>query len=146
LRFVVPSAYVARWGADWTPQTVGWYVIFAITGVLILWMIIRSLRRWLANAYRRQALRELTVVPPEQLSTLLKRTALAAWPREKVASLSGEAWLRFLDESGGSDAFQRSPANRVEEITLRPASLSSEDEHLLRAAVSAWIRRHRVQA
>jgi hypothetical protein len=130
----------------WTPQTVGWYVVFAIAGLLALWWIIRSTRRWRANAYRREALRELAVLPPEEFSTLLKRTALAAWPRERVASLSGDAWLTFLKDSAGGNLFQSAPENRIEEIALRPAMLSSEDEHRLKDAVAEWIRSHRVQA
>jgi Domain of unknown function (DUF4381) len=130
----------------WTPQTVGWYVLFAITGLFIIWLAVHFITRWFANRYRREALRELALLEPNQFSELLKRTALAVWPRERVASLSGDSWLMFLNESAGDDAFHHSPANRIEEIALRPEPLTSEDEHALRAAVAAWIRGHRVQA
>lgn len=129
----------------WTPQTIGWYVVFAIIALLAMWMIIHSLRRWLANGYRREALRELALLQPEQFSTLLKRTALSAWPREKVASLSGDAWLKFLNESAKSNSFHQTPGNRLEEIALRSQTLSSEDEQTLRKLTAEWIRRHRVQ-
>jgi hypothetical protein len=130
----------------WTPQTIGWYVLFGMGGLLILWIAIHFIRRWFADRYRREALGELAVLPPEQFSALLKRTALAAWPREKVASLSGEAWLQFLDQSIRSDLFHRAPANRVEEIALRPVVLSNEETYALRNTVVEWIRRHHVQA
>ena len=130
----------------WTPQTVGWYVVFAIAGLIALWAIIHNLRRWHANAYRRQALRELQTVPPDQFSALIKRTALSVWPREKVASLSGEAWLSFLNQTAASGLFQVSPANRIEEVALRAQPLSGSEEQALRAATAEWIRRHRVQA
>ena len=130
----------------WTPQTVGWYVVFAIAGLIALWAIIHKLRRWRANAYRRQALRELQTVPPDQFSALIKRTALSVWPREKVASLSGEAWLTFLNRTAAGELFRDSPANRVEEVAIRAISLSGNDEQLLRTATAEWIRRHRVQA
>jgi hypothetical protein len=130
---------------SWTPQTIGWYVVFAIVGLLALWMTIHTLRRWLANRYRREALRELALLQPDQFSTLLKRTALSAWPREKVASLSGEAWLNFLNETADSSIFQRTPGNRIEEVALRPATLSGNDEQELRRLTAEWIRRHRVQ-
>jgi Domain of unknown function (DUF4381) len=130
----------------WTPQTIGWYVLFGIAGLLILWTAIYLIRRWFADRYRREALRELALLPPEQFSALLKRTALVAWPREEVASLSGEAWLQFLDESIRGDLFHRAPANRVEEIALSPAALSNEETRALRETVAEWIRRHHVQA
>ena len=129
----------------WTPQTIGWYVVFAILALLVIWMTIHSLRRWLANRYRREALRELALLQPEQFSTLLKRTALSAWPREKVASLSGEAWINFLNESAKNNSFHQIPGNRIEEIALRSQTLSSEDEQTLRKITDEWIRRHRVQ-
>jgi hypothetical protein len=130
----------------WTPQTIGWYVLFAIAGIVVMWFAIRSMRQWLHNRYRREALRELARLHPDQFSVLLKRTALAAWPREKVASLSGEAWLEFLDKTAGADIFGREPGNRIEEIALRQVELSGDDEQVLRAITAEWIRRHRVQA
>jgi hypothetical protein len=129
----------------WTPQTIGWYVVFAVIALLAMWMTIHSLRRWLANRYRREALRELALLQPEQFSTLLKRTALSAWPRDKVASLSGEAWLNFLNESAKNNSFHQTPGNRIEEIALRSQTLSGEDEQTLRKITAEWIRRHRVQ-
>ena len=130
----------------WTPQTIGSYVVFGIFGIAVMWLTIHYFRRWLRNRYRREALRELALLPPEQFSTLLKRTALAVWPRERVASLSGQAWLGFLDETGGSDGFVQSPGNRIEEIALRQMTLARDDEQALRAITAEWIRRHRVPA
>lgn len=130
----------------WTPQTVGWYVVFAIAGLAVLWFLVRSVQRWFRDRYRREALRELKELPPEQFSTLLKRTALSAWPREKVASLSGEVWLEFLNKTAGADTFRHAPGNQIEEIALRQSALSGEEERALRGITAQWIRRHRVQA
>lgn len=130
----------------WTPQTVGWYVVFAIVGVLLLWAVVHFVRKWIANGYRREALRELTLARADGISALLKRAALSAWPRETVAQLSGDAWLSFLSTTSSGDAFRCSPGNRVEEIALKPSALSSEEENALRRVAEDWIRRHRVQA
>lgn len=128
---------------SWRPQTVGWYVVFAILSALLLWLLVHLVRRRLADRYRREALRELAVVKPEHLSELLKRTALSAWPREEVAALSGEEWLKFLDNSAQSNLFESAPANRIEQLALEPAPLTREDEAALRVAAQTWIRRHR---
>ena len=129
----------------WTPQTIGWYILFALIGLLAIWTTVYLFRKWLTNRYRREALHELVHLPPQQFSELLKRTALTAWPREKVASLNGSAWLEFLNQSAGSSLFHTAPANRIEELAFESVSLSSEDEQSLRQAVATWIRRHHVQ-
>jgi Domain of unknown function (DUF4381) len=129
---------------SWMPQTIGWYVVFGLIGLFLLWMLIHYLRRWFANRYRRESLRELALLPPEQFSSLLKRTALTAWPREKVAALNGEAWINFLNTTVSGGLFDRSPGNRVEEAALRPITFSGDEEQELRKLTSDWIRRHRV--
>lgn len=129
----------------WTPQTIGWYAVFAIIALLVAWAIVHVVRSWLANRYRREALRELATLEPAQFSALLKRTALAAWPREQVAALNGEPWLRFLDEAAPSPLFTSAPASRVEDLALKPTTLSSEDERSTRETVARWIKRHRRQ-
>ena len=128
----------------WTPHTAGWYVLFVVAGLLVIWVVVHQTRKWFANRYRRAALRELVLLPPGEFSALLKRTALEAWPREQVASLSGAEWLRFLNEAAGDETFHSPPADRIEELALQPVTLSSEDEHALREAAATWIRRHRV--
>ena len=131
---------------SWMPQTIGWYITFSFVALAIIWTAVHFIRKWFANRYRREALRELPLLPPEQISALLKRTALAVWPREKVASLSGDAWLEFLNGSAGDDLFRNIPASLIEELALRSSSLSGEEEQALRHAAATWIRRHRVQA
>jgi hypothetical protein len=131
---------------SWMPQTIGWYVVFAVGAAAAIWIAVHFIRKWLANRYRREALRELPLLPPEQISALLKRTALEAWPREKVASLSGDAWLAFLNTSAGEDLFRAMPASLIEELALRSSRLSSEEEQAVRHVAATWIRRHRVQA
>jgi hypothetical protein len=130
----------------WTPQTIGWYVLFSVVGILALWAIVHQAHKWIRNRYRREALRELAVTPPVEISALLKRTALTVWPREVVASLSGDDWLKFLKNSEKDSGFDHPPANRVEEIALHPENVSPEDEHALRERAASWVRRHRVQA
>lgn len=130
----------------WTPQTIGWYVLFVLAGLLLVWLIFHTVRRWTRNVYRREALRELATISPNRFSELLKRTALMAWPREHVAVLTGKSWTDFLSASADDQAFQQPPGSLVEDIALRSTQLSAEDERTLRQLTAKWIRRHRVQA
>jgi len=147
---------------SWAPQTIGWYVLFALAGLLLLWGCVALVRRLLRNRYRREALRELAALEAgagedasraaalRALPGLLRRTALAAWPREEVASLSSEAWLAFLDEAYGGDGFRRGPGRLVALVAYEPdRDVHGIDEPDARAAFElarVWIRRHRVRA
>jgi hypothetical protein len=89
------------------------------------------------SEHREVALRHL----PE----LVKRAALAAFPREAVASLSGMEWLQFLDRTGHTDAFTRGPGQLLPALAYDPRLARQLDtgtaEDLFRIA-QHWIRDH----
>ena len=94
----------------WWPLAPGWWVMLAIVAAVLGYVAWRLYKRWLFNAPRRYALRELArfeaeylehrnpVTLGKQLSELLRRGMLAYAPREQVAGLTGDAWLAWLDE------------------------------------------------
>jgi uncharacterized protein DUF4381 len=131
---------------SWMPQTLGWYVVFALVILLLAWVAWRAWARWRRNRYRREALRELDRVDGSAIPALLKRTALAAWPRGTVASLSGDPWLRFLEAHSGSNSFSNGPGRLLFDLAYRGARLTSEEERALRQVAGDWIRRHHVRA
>jgi hypothetical protein len=105
---------VSLWPETWASRIA--VVVLLVTAVVAIWRFI-SYRR--ANRYRREALAELKAItrtsvtrqsPNEltaQLSLLMRRTALVAFPREQVAPLSGATWLSFLDQTSGGTDFSR---------------------------------------
>ena len=79
----------------------------------------------------------------------MKRTALAAFPREAVASLSGMEWLRFLDRTGHTDAFTRGPGGILSELAYDPKLATRLDTAAVEALfrlVRRWIRGHSTAA
>ena len=121
---------------SWLPQTWGWAVLGAVLLVLLAWMLWRWRKRREANRYRREALGELERISLNEVPALLKRTALAAWPREQVAALSGAEWVAFLKVEGGL-------ADLLNDAEYRSASLSNEE---IKAATRRWIEEHHVSA
>ena len=105
---------------SWWPPAPGWWVLAAILlGVLIGLTIFLS-RRALLRARRRRIIARIdelvAAYRPENacafvadVSELLRRAALTWYPRERVAALSGEAWLRFLDDNGDGTGFRHGP-------------------------------------
>ncbi|MEM7074611.1 MAG: DUF4381 domain-containing protein [Pseudomonadota bacterium] len=124
------------------PQTGGWVVLAVIAGMLVLWVVWRWRVRYLANAYRRAALDGLQDAGsnPDEVARLLRRTALAAFSRKEVASLSGATWLDFLDRTGGGTSFSKGAGLAVADAPYRPDGTPAEG---LEDIAADWVRHHR---
>ncbi|WP_420332310.1 DUF4381 domain-containing protein [Roseibium sp.] len=123
------------------PQTIGWVWLGLIVFVLVAALVWYLARRWRRNAYRRAALAELAHSAPDtsSLALLVRRTALAAYPRSSVASLFGETWLVFLDKAYGGSGFSNGPGKV---LATAPYKGETTDEPL-RQLVKEWIEKHR---
>ncbi len=131
---------------SWWPPATGWWILglFVWLGLALgTWLYLRHLRdRWRRAAI--EELRRLRNLEPEavvrEISVLLRRVALHRYPREEVASLSGEAWLAFLDGALGTDAPFQNGAGRI--LAVGPyAPDSAVDTDALLALCERWIRR-----
>ncbi len=125
------------------PQTAGWLVLAILILVLVTYLIFRFWRRWRAAAYRRAAVDELAQAgdDPAAVADVLRRTALAAWPRSKVAGLTGGDWLAFLDATGDG-GFSDGPGRS---IVHAPYGLGARPVPGLGEAAKRWVRRHKVE-
>jgi hypothetical protein len=134
LRDIVVPPEVALW-----PPAPGWWILLAggiAMAAIFAGMIVAWYRR---NAYRRAALVALDTADADDISTILKRAALAAWPRAEVASLTGADWLAFLDRTVRSDVFTRGAGRDLETLAFGGAG----DKQAVLTAARRWIRRHR---
>jgi hypothetical protein len=138
----------------WWPPAPGWYVLIVMVAITLLVLLWKAWRHWLRNRYRGEALRELARIGQggpagdlREAPVLLKRAALSAWPRKAVASLVGEDWYRFLDESAQTDRFQGGAGVLLDRLAYRtdadPALTEQEAAEVLDAA-RMWLKRHRV--
>jgi len=138
----------------WPPAPgVGWLAAMVVLwGGVGLWAWRRRRRR---EAYRRAACAEVARLRPRlaadheraaalyELSRVVKRTALAAYPRAEVAGLSGEAWLAFLDRTGGGELFRRGPGRPLGAVsTSTDPRLDPTAAAALARAVAHWIAHH----
>ncbi len=133
----------------WWPPAPGWYAVAAVALALLGFALWTTAARWRRNRYRRAAMRQLGRIPHDgnvvpAVAALLKRTALAAFPRERVASLTGPAWLAFLNRTGGTDAFTRYPGTVLGDAEYQPDPMlmDTKTARLLDLA-RAWVRNHR---
>lgn len=146
---------------SWAPQTMGWWILFALVLLAAVAASISAVRRHRANRYRRSALERLERIEQAlatadtragamtALPVLVKQTALAFRPRNEVAALNGEAWLEFLDRSCGGREFVEGPGRLLTTLAYATpattAALPQKDVQSLVNLVRRWIRRHRVR-
>ncbi|MDH3347463.1 MAG: DUF4381 domain-containing protein [Desulfobulbaceae bacterium] len=132
----------------WWPPAPGWWLLVLVIGTLI-GLIVWQLRR---TKLKRAALLELKQIRAMQvsgeekirsLSLLLKRYVLAIYPGKEVASLTGESWLRFLDQRLGqpSKPFQKG-VGQVFGIGLYGPKIECDLDQLC-GLVSQWIKKNR---
>lgn len=131
------------------PLAPGWWVVAVIFLVLLAWAA-RAVWRQRQFQRHRQGVfdalsrleRGLDSGSPEALasmSALLRRIALARFPREQIAMLSGVEWLRFLDRSGGKGRFVDGPGRVLASGPYRRSLPDDLDAAGLAALVREWI-------
>ena len=118
----------------WPPAPGVWIVLGILAAVLIImcwkWFSFRK-----HNLYRKAGLALMgNVKTVYDLSVLLKRVALAAFPREQVASLYGKDWVDFLNQTCPECSFS-------EEVMKNPGN--EVGPRLLKISHS-WIKNHRI--
>jgi hypothetical protein len=144
----------------WTPQTWGWAVLAVALLGLVVWLVVRAVQHRRANRYRVEALADLAVLESRfgddrqraaalaAMPAVLKRVALAAWPRSEVASLSGGTWVAFLRAHAGRHGLVDEAARVLDDGEYRAASLaplSAADAERIANHLRLWIEEHRVR-
>ncbi len=131
----------------WWPPAIGWWlaplVVFGSLALLV-WLV-RRWRRVTPIKLARKALDALAndaeLTPDEKLrrlSELLRRIALTLYPRQHVAGLTGEAWLRWLDETLGEPRFSQGPGRMLMDAPYRPQPMA--DVEPLLALSRDWLQ------
>jgi len=127
---------------DWWPPAPGWWVL----GVLLLVSLGWAIWRYQRSALRRAALTELRRLEQDEpddkrlsagVNQLLRRVALACFPRKQVAGLSGEAWLRFLEAQARVKGFIGGPGRVL--ATAPYAAAATLDRGALIDLTRRWI-------
>ena len=142
----------------WPPAPFVW-VLLGVAGFGLAVLIWRGYALWKANAYRRAGLARLTqiegqlatpgkeLVALHELSVLLKRVALAAFPRKQVAPLFGENWLQFLDRTCEGCTFMTGPGHLLSNAMYaesRGSPINADDWKQLLDHARTWIKGHRL--
>lgn len=141
-------APLSLWPQTWASRIV---IVLLIAGLIAAtWWVVR---RWHADRYRRAALAELDQIlhsrgaapsTADAMALLVRRTALAIFPREIIAPLTGSAWLNFLDRTYGGNEFSCGVGSVLARAPYAPQPITAGDVGPLADLVRHWIRTHHV--
>lgn len=137
----------------WWPLAPGWYVLIILVlflAIIVAYYIYKRHRNaqaknqalLLLNNYQKQYEHEPNGAQASAcISELLRRVALVYYPREQVASLHGEEWLKFLNKTGKGIDF-----NLVKELLLDAPFKTTETMSLkpLFDTAQLWIKQRGV--
>ena len=130
---VEPSA------VPWWPPAMGWWILLALLVAALVCWAIKLCQVLKANAYRSRALREIeSAVTFAEMNAILKRTALAVYPRETVARLSGANWFDWLARTASLEI--RSSIREALSDLPTTEQLRIEARQL----AITWVKKHRL--
>ncbi|MFM7273985.1 MAG: DUF4381 domain-containing protein [Gammaproteobacteria bacterium] len=137
----------------WWPPAPGWWLLALLVLALAL-LVVRALRQQRRRSrYRRAALAELAACARQaqtggdalafaaSASGILRRAALQRYPRARVAALCGDAWLGFLEQSGGITGFRDGAGRVLGDAVYRGDA--DVDIAALEALCRRWLKAHR---
>ncbi len=95
----------------WWPPAIGWWVL-AVLIPLLCWLVFWLYKRITRKTAVKTAKKILKNIKQDNdidtliaLSKLLRRVAISQAPRDEAASLTGQAWLEYLDKSVKGNPF-----------------------------------------
>jgi len=137
--------------AFWPPAP-GWWVLAAVLVAALVVLAVWGYRRYRVYRQKLQIMAELERLSSEykkennarfvtEISTLLRRVALRRYARTRVAPLTGPAWLRFLDETGGAGEFEKGVGRILGVGPYQPCTGEVPAEALL-ALARQWVSKN----
>ena len=139
---------------SWWPLAPGWWVVIALLVLIGIYLGFKYYQRKQYQRWQQRVLGEIDKALAEHadnrslqlasISEVLRRVALQRYPNDKVATLQGNKWLEFLDNTGGDGAFAKKDAEQLTDAVYRPPQRGNplqQDDDLVKA-VRRWIKRN----
>jgi len=147
--------------SPWWDWAIGWWVLLLLAVVLLVWSIPKGLRymqkqrqkkmlkqemqqQWQAicEAYAQHKDSQALV---SALNILLKQVALTLFPKHQAASLTGKAWLQFLDSQWQNKPAAAFASPKIQALLLdgmyrSHVDAEEEDIQALCDLVQGWLK------
>lgn len=130
------------------PPAIGWWIVFLVLFVAFIFLIIityvyyRSPKQYSLRLLKNIYMQNLNPIEYGiELSKLLKRVALIAFPNEAIASLSDKEWKLFL-MTHAPGSLNEQQAEFLSVVTYLPIQKAvAINQETLYTAVQEWIKR-----
>lgn len=141
---ITPSA------PSWWPLAWGWWAVI-ITAIVVIAIVFFIVKRRQKNQHaKNEALacfrnsQSSNTLSPSEAQDIVRQAALSYFPREKVASLSGDDWLTFLDAQLAKPLFA-TKQSQWQQVLYQDAALMSDEQkkaqQLLVNDCETWLRK-----
>ena len=134
---------------SWWPPAIGWWLLALLIPTLIVFLYwlykrltqktaLKTAKKTLAVIKRNVELDNTQKL--RELSKLLRRIAVSLTPRAEVASLTGQSWLAFLDESVAGAPFSEGSGQLLVTAPYRNIAPSDQEISLLISLCEDWFK------
>jgi hypothetical protein len=133
---------------SWFPPAIGWWlvvVLIPLTLWFLYWCFQRLTRKTSLKAAKKllDNIKNSTANNGEklaELSALLRRVAISIAPRAQTASLTGQAWLAFLDSSLKDAPFTKGAGRCLADAPYRKSPPSEQEIYQLISLCEDWLK------
>lgn len=138
----LPHDIISPEPISWWPLAYGWWFIIALLILITLAFFWWQKRRHASPTKQAlKQLRQLLTIQDDreflsQCAHWIKQQAMQFYGREQTASLHGQSWLTFLDQTGNTTAFSQGAGQQLQQ--LYQPSHSAQREPLIEV-LSAWL-------
>lgn len=135
---------------DIWPPAPGWWLVALLLLVTCFFGFRYIIKIWRRQQQKKQIIALLDALENEtqgeadnvrlaKLSGLMKQLAISRFPGEQVSSLSGKAWLSFLDETGGSGMFSHGAGQVLASGPYMKSMEQQPEWNRLKPLIKQWV-------
>ncbi len=125
---------------SWWPLAIGWWVLIAFSLLLLTWLFIKLRQQVKLKKQRQMIFSQLALLEKNskkgscnevvaKVNILLRQLAIHYYSSNKIASLTGHNWLRFLDQSGNTSGFSKGAGRILIEAPYQPETASQQEQN-----------------
>ncbi len=133
----------------WFPPAIGWWILALLMPLccwFIVWLYKRITRKTAVKTAKKLliALKQNTEINDRdrlsKLSELIRRVAISQSPRSQAASLTGQAWLDYLDASVKGTPFSQGVGQVLANAHYQKAAMTDIDMTAVTQLCESWLK------